>query len=134
MRGPPAQRLVFTLAIAALFLAAQLSTFGHLLFQRHVACAHGELIHVDESPAHPVVAPTEEPELAYRAGPNVASSHAHDHCLTCIAGRERLMSVSPASGLVLAPVSKDVAGAARGPCAPAPVALLRLAPKSSPPA
>lgn len=131
MHAKAAQRQIFSFALVALFLAAQVSSFTHELLVRHVTCPeHGELIHADESTAG---SPAEEPALAVRAAPAAISTHGHEHCLACTARRGQLFIAAPTAALVVAPALKLAAGAARR-TTPAPVALLRLAPKSSPPA
>lgn len=135
MRVRSAQRQIFSIALAALFVAAQLSSFTHELLVRHVTCPeHGELIHADEATASLPVSSDDAPALAYRATSVEVSGHGHEHCSVCTARREQLFIAAPSAPLVSAATLKEVVGVERGNCLPAPVALLRLAPKSSPPA
>lgn len=120
---------------AHLCLAAHLAGLLHVVLVRHATCpSHGEMVHgdviaVSAAPAgddsrrsvsdHPVKGP-EEPD---------------DHCLYLATRRQDLAALSPGSTSAILPAS------AVAPSAPAPAhafvdpsALLRLAPKTSPPA
>jgi len=123
-------------ATSTLLLAAQLLTLGHLLVVRHTICPeHGEAIHSASSsqvqamrPGHQSAAA--DPALDSGATP---AEHAHDHCLARANTRERF-ALLPVPELVPGPLlaaatppSPSVVGAA-----PA-LALLRVAPKNSPP-
>ncbi len=134
MHAKAAQRQIFSFALAAMFLAAQVSSFTHELLVQHVTCAeHGELIHVDGSVAPAALPPLETSALT-SALPGLTTGHGHEHCLACTARREQLILSGPSATLPGPVASKAVVGVARGSFSPLPVALLRLAPKNSPPA
>lgn len=125
------RRFVFAVALSGVFLAAQLSSLTHQLLVKHVTCAeHGELIHADAAgtPAAP------SSERAVSAGGGVKGHGGHEHCDLFFARREQLAlpvsTVVPFDGWTVEPV----APAAHRVGFTAPVALLRLAPKASPPA
>jgi hypothetical protein len=119
-------------ALAAVALVGQLASFAHLALVRHVTCAeHGELIEVGRERALTAAAP-------HAAGAIVASTatseaHGHDHCLLAPMRRDGLARVAPraldcahvdAYGTIGRAVDRQV---------PPPIAVIRLAPKSSPP-
>ena len=129
MRAHAQRRLVFTVALGAVLLAAQLSAFNHQLFVQHVTCVeHGEQIHVEGAPA---AVPGAEPAVTASA---TAAGHGHDHCSVFLARREEQAPVSaPALELPEGPAVERPVVEARSAGLPSPVALLRLAPKGSPP-
>jgi hypothetical protein len=119
-----------------LLLAAQLVALGHLLVVRHTICPeHGEAIH-SESPSEAQTlgssheATAADPTLG--AGAPTAE-HTHDHCLALANTRERFAPL-PAPDVMPGPllVAATLPSLAIIGGAPA-VALLRLAPKNSPP-
>ena len=123
-------------ATSTLLLAAQLLTLGHLLIVRHTICPeHGEAIHSGSPSETQALRPSHEgatnaPALDGGAAP---AEHAHDHCLAQANTRERfalLPSADLTTGpLLLAPPRPSLAAVAATPA----VAVLRLAPKNSPP-
>lgn len=130
MRAQAAQRrLIFTVAMGAVFLAAQLSSFSHQLLVKHITCAeHGELIHAGETDAAPVADANSVTSTAQVAG------HGHEHCDVFLARREQLAVVPPAVVvLAAAPLALPLPVFTRT-VHSVSVPLLRLAPKSSPPA
>ena len=119
------------LALVALFAVGQGALFVHQLLVPHQACAEhgGELIHVANSRATPLF-----DAAAWLAAPAPASPHGHDHCLAFTSRRTELGPVIQSS---TATVSVEPAAVVRpepGHAALARDVLLRLAPKSSPPA
>lgn len=122
-----------TLGLAALWLTTQLSVFAHLALVPHVTCVeHGELIDAGAQP--PGVAAGEAVEHDTAAALKVAlAEHAHDHCLlgAMRRGEARLIR----STLPLVPSAAQHPSAAVRPQQPLPpaIALLDVAPKSSPP-
>lgn len=118
--------------ISALLVLAQVVAFAHVGLVEHRTCAlHGELVH----PGHVTAGTAAE-------GRDVTAIHAlrgveegdHDHCVCMAPGRERfVLSSSLADGL--GPAMLGCAHGIQLAAAPAlSIALLALAPKSSPPA
>lgn len=131
MRPVARRRAVFTFALAAMFLASQVSSFTHELLVKHVTCLeHGERLHAEDGVASHV---PEADSPALMASPAEVSGHGHEHCLATAARREEL-GVPPAVGVAIsAPVARFIASAFEVVVTESPVALLRLAPKASPP-
>lgn len=125
------RRWAAPVTLAVVFLAAQLSAFEHRLRVQHAVCAeHGEEIHVEAEPSRAQTAAFDE--VSPRA---VAPEHGHDHCSALLARREDLALV--AGPVVALPEGRTIERAARPArvaSASSSVALLRLAPKNSPPA
>jgi hypothetical protein len=123
-------------ATSTLLLAAQFLTLGHLLIVRHTICPeHGEAIHSNALNQAPAMRPTHEGAAANPAlgGGAPPAEHAHDHCLARANTRERfalLPAPDSAPGPLLAATTLPLLAAVGA--APA-VAVLRLAPKNSPP-
>jgi hypothetical protein len=111
----------------------------HLLLVQHRTCEHGELVEVAVAKAAPA-AGTSVTSVSSATGrsdqPQIEQSRAdgagHDHC-DALAVRHRLPdlgpSIGPATLLLITPVATESDRAETR-----PVALLALAPKSSPPA
>jgi hypothetical protein len=117
---------------AYLCLSAQLLGLVHVLLVRHATCpSHGEVTHgVDASASH-----VDQPLAlsVHNAGPTV--EHRDEHCLLFVARRRDLAALSPTSASALAPLPPVTAPAVVGASALLPtLAVLRLAPKTSPPA
>jgi hypothetical protein len=124
-------------ATSTLLLAAQLLALGHLLIVHHTICPeHGETIHsglpsqAQALPAPPQRATSDAGLTAHGTPP---AEDAHDHCLTGANTRERFallpfLDVAPGPLLLAAPLPSRTSAAV----APA-LAVLRLAPKNSPP-
>jgi hypothetical protein len=123
-------------AISTLLLAAQLATLGHLLIVRHTICPeHGEAIHSNSPSEAQAMPPTHEGTAADPAlgGGAPPAEHAHDHCLARANTRERF-AVLPAPDSTPGPLLAATALPSLSAVAVAPaVAVLRLAPKNSPP-
>ncbi len=131
-RNAPRARFAAGL-IAALSLVAQLGSVAHLAVVQHVTCLeHGEQIDVARDSGAPAVAdakPVTEPHIAASGEPG----HGHEHCPLAAFRRQRALPESHAR--VLPPATADPRAfvlAAHVTPAPA-IALLSLAPKSSPP-
>ena len=116
-------------AICGLLALAQLSLLSHAALVTHRTCAlHGEAIHTSGVTVSPRLDFTPD-----AAAPAAADPADHDHCLSLAVARERFLPESPAHdgapALALAP-DHAIPAIAR----PTPgIALLSLAPKSSPP-
>jgi hypothetical protein len=128
--GNPSRALLCRIAIAGLCLLAQLSGLVHLALVRHATCLeHDTLVHAEattESGGNRTT-PT-----ADRLVPG--ASHADDHCLAAGWRRRDLAAARSAVGLTLsAPAGPALPLDQRRALPPPPVALLRFAPKSSPP-
>ena len=134
---PRVKRSLFPgIALATLFVATQLTGLTHLIMVRHVTCPdHGELVH-SEGPtlASPGDALRTPPGTSYRAAPRQADSHGHDHCLVSLSRREQLSAPVATTTLTIAYPWPESAPVERVGSRAAGAALLRLAPKSSPPA
>jgi hypothetical protein len=123
-------------ATSTLLLAAQLLTLGHLLIVRHTICPeHGEAMHSGAPSETQALAPTREGATSDpSAGSGVPpAQHAHDHCPAQAHTRERFALLPAADSmpgplLLASPLPSLAAVAARR-----AVAVLRLAPKNSPP-
>jgi hypothetical protein len=125
--------------VTSLFLlAAQFLSLGHLLLVRHITCPqHGDIIHASRRhealPAR--LAVDEDASYGQSVAGTVARAESvHDHCLVCTSTHERFALLPPA-GQPLASVEVTVPtppSAETGPFAP--VDLILLSPKSSPPA
>jgi hypothetical protein len=124
---------------AALWLAAlaclvgQGSSLAHLILIRHTTCAeHDALVHTSAPAAGGQVAPR---GAAASAVPAEEAAHEDEHCL--VASCRRIDLADQAVALA-APATLSYAEASsavwRRPPPASPVPLLRLAPKSSPPA
>ena len=123
-------------AISTLLLAAQLATLGHLLIVRHTICPeHGEMIHSGLPSQAQTIRPPHQGSAADPAlgGGAPPAEHAHDHCLARANPRERF-ALLPALDSMFGPLPAATKLPPRLAVAVAPaVAVLRLAPKNSPP-
>lgn len=130
-RNAPRARFAAGL-IAALSLVAQVGSVAHLAVVQHVTCLeHGEQIDVAPSGA-PVVADA-KPVRESRVVAATDSGHGHDHCPLAAFRRQRASTESQAR--LLPPATADPRPfilAAHVTPAPS-IAILALAPKSSPP-
>jgi hypothetical protein len=128
------------LAVAGLCLMAQVLGLVHLALVQHATCLeHDALVHA--GPVQPASdatadrpAPPAHPRSVERPGPDSAG-HADDHCLAAGFRRLDLASLRAQAAVAGAPPEIPLRHRQRDHLPPpAPVALLRLAPKSSPPA
>ena len=118
--------------VAALTLAGQLSSFVHFVVVRHMVCPeHGELVELEHTA--PAATQANSPDRnVYRTSGDEHPGHGHDHCLMTAQLRQRATLTQGEPVHVAGP---ELARLAPAPGAPrAAVALLRLAPKHSPPA
>ena len=123
-------------ATSTLLLAAQLATLGHLSIVRHTICReHGEAIHSGSPSQAQAMRSTQAGALADPAlrGGGQPAAHSHDHCLAQAKTRERF-ALLPAPDakpdpLLLAAILPSLSAVGAAPA----VAVLRLAPKNSPP-
>jgi len=119
---------------AYLCLAAQLLGLAHVLLVRHATCpSHGEVTHgvAASSPA----ASSDQPLAVTVRGAGPTIEHQDEHCLLFLARRRDLAGLTPESAPALAPLPPATAAATVGATALVPaLAVLRLAPKTSPPA
>jgi hypothetical protein len=119
--------------VALLALTAQLGSAVHLALVSHVACPdHGELVEVaTPRSADRASDATRSAALALDSSP--AAAHGHDHC--AIATFRREQSAAPRGHAAALPVPRSIASLVHLPDASPPpaIALLSLAPKSSPP-
>jgi hypothetical protein len=122
---------IFTAFGAYLCLATHLAAILHVLVVRHATCpGHGEVVH-GELPALSE-APLPAGQAAVDATPEAAE--ADEHCLLVATRRRELAGlVTIQQPVVLAPAATSIDSPPVLPAAP-PQALLRLAPKTSPPA
>jgi hypothetical protein len=123
-------RRIPALALAALALFGQLAGFAHLVAVDHVACEHGEL--VDVAQPSPALASHHDPDQSFHAA-TASQGREHEHCLLSPMRRDRAAvaletpRASPFScdgPTPIAILASDI---------PAPIPLILLAPKSSPP-
>jgi len=117
---------------AAALVACSLLAFWHQASVAHARCAaHGELVHVEAEAGLEAAGPIGSDWITPAPAPAAAGDH-HDHCQLCPAthgslGLEKAIDVvAPAP--VVEPVDRPPP-----PVPPASVALVRLAPKTSPP-
>jgi hypothetical protein len=123
--------------VASLCLLAQLLGLVHLVLVQHARCLeHDALVHSE--PAQPAGDRGQAPQprstrTIDRRTPGSAA-HADDHCLAVGFRRLDLANLGTEAGLATAPARAIAPQPCPGRLAPpAPVALLHLAPKSSPP-
>jgi hypothetical protein len=115
---------------AYLCLSAQLLGVVHVLLVRHSTCpGHGEVTHGVPSASHgnqPLAVTVDG------AGPTV--EHRDEHCLLFIARRRDLAGLAPEPAAALVPLPPVTAALVVDATALVPtLAVLRLAPKTSPP-
>ena len=128
-------RAWLTVPLAGVCLLAQLLSAGHLVIVRHEMCLeHGVAVdagsHEHASTPSPANAPSPSRALVSREG--LEAEHGHEHCLAAFERRDR--TLLPPSAAVLLAAAPVRSAPALGVAVRAPgVALLLLAPKSSPP-
>jgi hypothetical protein len=124
-------------AASYFLLAAQILSLGHLLLVRHATCPeHGDVVHSGQ--------PHEEllsrhvldeglPSRRSMAGAVPQTESGHDHCLLCTITHERFALLPPA-GISAKRIELAVRLVCRSDVSPlAPVAVIVLSPKTSPP-
>jgi len=121
-------------ATSYFLLAAQLLSLGHLLTVHHVTCPeHGGVIHA-EQPHEALYGPGDDASCRRSVERKVPRAESvHDHCLVCTSTHERFALLPPACHpmasvevALLIPTASE-----SGPFAP--VDLIALSPKNSPP-
>jgi hypothetical protein len=117
--------------LAALALLGQLAGFAHLGAVDHVTCEHGELVDLDRH-ATPAVAAHHDHESAFHAD-SAAQGREHEHCFVSAMRRERAAVAAHATAPRLLTCDRPRAASAPRCDVAAPIPLLALAPKSSPP-
>jgi len=129
------------LALALVAACGQFLSISHLLLVQHTVCAeHGELIHLEAGPGsfrrggHGVHGERDAASSAYRPDGGGENADPHDHCLVSVLRRETL-AVHPAASAWLPPMrtQRGVGAFENETATPRAVAILDLAPKSSPP-
>jgi hypothetical protein len=138
---PSASKSPLRRVVGGLCLLGQLLGLVHLALVRHATCLeHDALVHAEESsePARLAGGSRQESPARSSATDLVqpltvdTAGHADDHCLAV--GCRRLdLTFSRSDWSLAASNPRAHAAAPAGVEPPAPVALLRLAPKSSPP-
>jgi hypothetical protein len=119
----------YGLSVVAFFaVASQLGSVAHLAFVRHVECAdHGEMVEVSASPA------VDHEDKAAAFHPDSAPTHEHDHCGIATLRRERTQTTSAPAAAAPQPRSDLGRTLVRAIAPPPSIAILDLAPKTSPP-
>ena len=117
--------------LAAFALLGQLAGFAHLGAVDHVTCEHGELVDLDRHAA-PAVAAHDDRDRAFHAD-SAAEGREHEHCLGSAMRRERAAVAAYATAPRLLACDNPRAAPAPRCAVAAPIPLLALAPKSSPP-
>ena len=125
-------------AISLLLLAVQLMSVGHQLLVSHVTCPeHGDIIHrgqVHEASHEQREAREDALGRLSIEGRTPRADSGHDHCLICTFTHERFALFPPASQR-LASIEVAVSIPPSSNAGPfAPVDLIALSPKNSPPA
>jgi hypothetical protein len=115
---------------AYLCLLTQVMGLLHVLVVRHATCpSHGEIVHG----AAPAVAPTPSAADTTVSAAPVADEESDDHCLYVATRRELAGLASGGLAAVSAAATPDVRAPVLPPLIHVPGALVRLAPKTSPP-
>lgn len=124
---------IATSLFAILALFAQLGSLAHLALVKHVTCAeHGEMIDVADQAATSAVG-ADGRVAERRIGSTQAWAHGHDHCPLAAFRRQRSVARVQARPLSL-PMAEPRGFALPAHLTPTPaIALLDVAPKSSPP-
>lgn len=122
--------------VGLVLLAAQLLSFAHLFFVRHVTCTeHGDIMHVEHAhgQAHdPSALNRDVPLRPSLEEPPAGMGAEHSHCLVCAEANRRCLLTGPAQACA-APVFEALALRASTHASFAPIDLLILSPKNSPP-
>ena len=133
-RGSTSSTLRVLATLVALLLAASsLSQVAHFLLVPHAICAeHGELLELEERPAH--VAAERGGADTDHARASGSEAAAHDHC-QILARSQRYQGLPPAPALTLAPATatQEVGWLDNASSPNATLTRLSVAPKTSPP-
>jgi hypothetical protein len=129
----------FALALASCVVscvvAAQLSSFAHLLLVRHALCPeHGELIHASERPTLHTRSEQGLATAALARESGAQSALDHQHCPLALQSRERVALLAHAASVFLPLASPQLALRSQLLPDASMRELFRLAPKGSPPA
>ena len=118
--------------VAFVVVVTQLFGLGHMLFVSHTQCEHGELVHEgDVHASHAAAAPAgDAPGDVVERGAGMEREH--DHC-DALALRPALISVAPSVPALTLLDGFLLPWSVRPRVESRAVALLSLAPKSSPP-
>jgi len=130
---PPRARTA-VIALACAF--TQLFATAHFVLVRHAICLeHGHAVDVDhDSRAHARLAPASRETSIAATSSDALHASEHEHCATACDPRSRAIGASRSALVRIAVASRVVSPPeARAPAA-FPIAILMLAPKSSPPA
>lgn len=117
------------IALAALALFGQLASFAHLVAVDHVRCEHGELVDVGRHSS--ATASHHDSGEAFHAAASEAREH--EHCLLSPMRRDRAAIAQRAAHSIAFASDGRSPLATTGTDAGAPIPLILLAPKSSPP-
>jgi hypothetical protein len=130
-------RAAFAFLTAVLCLFAQVGGAAHLALVSHVRCfEHDALVHAGGAQGQDRAGVTELARLAISGVPVDGAAHADDHCAVVVLRRREDGLATPQAALVAAPVPRETDSALpprRDDVLVGPVALLRFAPKASPP-
>lgn len=118
------------IALAALALFGQIGSFAHLAAVDHVRCEHGEL--VDLVRRGPTLGAHRDADTSFHAS-NAAQAREHEHCLLSPMRRDHATVAERASHSSIIPCERSRSIATLANAIPAPIPLILLAPKSSPP-
>lgn len=130
--------------VALISLLPMLSTYVHLLLVQHSTCPeHGEII--DQPAGQPAGQPTsaEPSTLAQRQAAPAQSAwhsaestdeHRHAHCTFVLSRRQVFVACVAISAYLAPPLEHPAPPAVQAERPPTRIAVLRLAPKQSPPA
>ena len=133
LAGAAPRRLRLT---SLILLALQVLSFGHLLSVRHVTCLqHGDVVHVTHA-AGTSPTPAAKGRVGWLQVGGVANETTldadHDHCLACVDTDRRSLAIAAGQSLGNDLVAVGALGASRTTFF-APVELILLSPKNSPP-
>jgi hypothetical protein len=130
--------LLLGLIVPLALLAGQLSAVVHSMVVQHQRCPeHGELVHRVQTPGRAESLPPSDARhhsMAVVAAQAVADPHDDDHCLSLVGRRETTGPSARASADLGFPPRNALTVAAADASRERGAQLLRLAPKTSPPA
>jgi hypothetical protein len=132
---------ILAVTAAVLCLSAQLAGFAHMFFVRHVTCPeHGELLDVSAVDDGPLAEHVDRQLDSLSSGRGDDVGHQHDHCLVAAIGAQPMAGANPPAVVhddiapAFSPAPAATVAAVRGvERSRVSIALLLLAPKSSPP-
>ena len=119
--------------VSHILLAVQLFAIGHLFFVRHVTCPeHGDIMHVEPAAGMRVEPAADVPIRPVLASGESTAGPEHDHCLVCAEAKQRGLVAGP-TPTCAAPVLVGHSALVVATISFAPIDLLLLSPKNSPP-